>query len=53
VATTTFTCKDTTVATLVGAFPAQGFARSNTAVSVFITDSGYAAGATVYLTQVK
>jgi hypothetical protein len=35
----------------VGAFPVQGFARANTTVSVFITDSGYAEGATVYLTQ--
>ena len=35
----------------MGAFPVQGFARANTTVSVFITDSGYAEGATVYLTQ--
>ncbi|KAJ1467369.1 hypothetical protein T484DRAFT_1859028, partial [Baffinella frigidus] len=51
VAVSTFKCKDTTVATLVGAYPASGFAGSNTAVSVFLADSGYTAQDTVYLTQ--
>ena len=51
VAVSTFSCKDTTVATLEGAFPASGFARADTLVSVFITNSGYAARDTVFLTQ--
>ncbi|KAJ1473645.1 hypothetical protein T484DRAFT_1835196 [Baffinella frigidus] len=51
VAVSTFTCKDTTVATLVGAFPASGFAGSNTAVSVFLIDSGYTLHDTVFLKQ--
>ncbi|KAJ1467726.1 hypothetical protein T484DRAFT_1857865, partial [Baffinella frigidus] len=51
VAVQTFECKDTTVATLVGAFPASGFAGSDTVVSIFISDSGYATGNTVYVTQ--
>ena len=47
----TFTCKDVTVATIVGVFPEKGFAGSDTAVSVFIQNSGYSGGDSVWLTQ--
>ena len=51
VGSVTYTCKDVTMATLVGVSPNKGFAGTDTKISVFILDSGYGVGDLVYLAQ--